>query len=53
MPTFEYTARTVTGQETTGTLELPSVDAVREHLRKNRMMVVRVREQVKKKLFIY
>jgi type IV pilus assembly protein PilC len=49
MPTFEYTARTVTGQETTGTLELPSVDAVREHLRRNRMMVVRVREQQKKK----
>jgi type IV pilus assembly protein PilC len=49
MPTFEYTARTVTGQETRGTLELPSVDAVREHLRRNRMMVVRVREQQKKK----
>ncbi len=49
MPTYEYTARTVSGQETTGTLELPTVDAVREHLRKNRMMVVRVREQVKKK----
>jgi type IV pilus assembly protein PilC len=49
MPTYDYTARTVSGQETTGTLELASVDAVREHLRKNRMMVVRVREQVKKK----
>jgi type IV pilus assembly protein PilC len=49
MPTFEYTARTVGGDETTGTLELPSIEAVREHLRKNRMMVVRVREQQKKK----
>jgi len=49
MPVFEYTARTVSGQEQTGTLDLPSVDAVREHLRKNRLMVVRVREQQKKK----
>jgi type IV pilus assembly protein PilC len=49
MPTFEYTARTVSGDETTGTLELPSIEAVREHLRKNRLMVVRVREQQKKK----
>jgi len=49
MPTFEYTARTVGGNETTGTLELPSIEAVREHLRKNRLMVVRVREQQKKK----
>ncbi len=49
MPVFEYTARTVSGQEQTGTLELPSVDAVREHLRKNRLMVVRVRERQKKK----
>jgi type IV pilus assembly protein PilC len=49
MPVFEYTARTVTGQETTGTIDMPSVDAVREHLRKNRMMIVRVREQQKRK----
>jgi len=49
MPTYEYTARTVTGDETTGTIDLPSIDAVREHLRKNRLMVVRVREQQKKK----
>ncbi len=49
MPTFEYTARTVTGDETTGTIELPTIDAVREHLRKNRLMVVRVREQQKKR----
>ncbi len=45
MPTFEYTARTATGNETTGTLDLPSIDAVRDHLRKNRMVVVRVREK--------
>ena len=49
MPVFEYTARTVSGQEQTGTVDLPSVDAVREHLRKNRLMVVRVRERQKKK----
>jgi type IV pilus assembly protein PilC len=49
MPTYEYTARTVSGEEQQGTIDLPSVDAVREHLRKNRLIVVRVREQVKKK----
>ncbi len=49
MPVFEYTARSVSGQETTGTVDLPSIDAVREHLRKNRLMVVRVREQQKRK----
>jgi type IV pilus assembly protein PilC len=49
MPVYEYTARSVSGEETTGTVDLPSIDAVREHLRKNRLMVVRVREQQKKK----
>jgi type IV pilus assembly protein PilC len=49
MPTYEYTARTVSGDEQQGTIDLPSVDAVREHLRKNRLIVVRVREQQKKK----
>lgn len=49
MPTYEYTARTATGDETTGTVDLPSMDAVREHLRKNRLMVVRVRERQKKR----
>ena len=44
MPTFEYTARTAQGQEQTGTLDLPSQEAVVAHLRKNRMIVVRVRE---------
>lgn len=49
MPVYEYTARSVSGEETTGTVDLPSIDAVREHLRKNRLMVVRVREQRKRK----
>ncbi|NIM52549.1 MAG: type II secretion system F family protein [Gemmatimonadales bacterium] len=49
MPVYEYTARTATGDETKGTVDLPSVDAVREHLRKNRLMVIRVREQQKRK----
>jgi len=49
MPVYEYIARSVSGEETTGTIDLPSVEAVREHLRKNRLMVVRVRERQKKK----
>jgi type IV pilus assembly protein PilC len=49
MPVFEYTARSVSGEETTGTIDLPSIDAVREHLRKNRLMVVRVRERQRAK----
>ena len=49
MPVYEYTARSVSGEETTGTVDLPTIEAVREHLRKNRLMVVRVRERQKKK----
>jgi type IV pilus assembly protein PilC len=49
MPVYEYTARTATGQETTGTVDLPSREDVVKHLRQNRMMVVRVREQQKKR----
>ncbi len=49
MPVFEYTARTATGEETTGTVDLPSREDVVKHLRQNRMMVVRVREQQKRK----
>ncbi len=49
MPTFEYTARTATGEEKTGTVDLPSREDVVQHLRKNRMMVVRVREAKKRK----
>ncbi|MBI4502288.1 MAG: type II secretion system F family protein [Gemmatimonadetes bacterium] len=44
MPTFEYTARTAQGQEQTGTIDLPNQEAVVAHLRKNKMLVVRVRE---------
>ncbi len=48
MPVFEYTARTATGDERTGTLELASREDVVAHLRKNRMTVVRIREKQKK-----
>jgi type IV pilus assembly protein PilC len=49
MPNFEYTARTATGQEQTGTIDLPSRDAVVAHLRKNRLVLVRIREAKKVK----
>ena len=38
MPTFEYTARTVQGQEQTGTIDLPTKEDVAAHLRKNKMV---------------
>jgi type IV pilus assembly protein PilC len=44
MPTFEYTAKTAQGAEQTGTIDLPNQEAVMAHLRKNKMIVVRVRE---------
>jgi type IV pilus assembly protein PilC len=44
MPTFEYTARTATGQEQTGTIDLASRDEVVAHLRRNRLVLVRIRE---------
>jgi type IV pilus assembly protein PilC len=44
MPVFEYTAQSATGEEHTGTIELPSKEDVAAHLRKKRMRVVRVRE---------
>ena len=44
MPTFEYTAKTAQGQEQSGTIDLPNQEAVMAHLRKNKMIVVRVRE---------
>jgi type IV pilus assembly protein PilC len=47
MPVFEYTARTPTGQEQTGTIDLPSRDDVVAHLRKNRLVLVRIREAKK------
>ncbi len=49
MPNFEYTARTATGQEQTGTIDLPSRDDVVAHLRKNRLVLVRIREAKKAK----
>ncbi len=49
MPVWEYTARTPTGQEQTGTIELPTRDDVVAHLRKNRLVLVRIREAKKAK----
>lgn len=49
MATFEYTARTAQGQEQTGTIDLPTKEDVVAHLRKNKMLVVRVREAKKTK----
>ena len=49
MPTFEYTARTAQGKEITDSIDLPSQEAVMAHLRKNKMIVVRVREAKKAK----
>ena len=48
MPTFEYTARTASGDETSGTIELPTRADVVKHLRQNRMVVIRVREKQRK-----
>ena len=45
MAVYEYTARTATGDETTGSMEAATREEVVQQLRKNRMMVVRVREQ--------
>ncbi|MGH7699674.1 MAG: type II secretion system F family protein [Gemmatimonadales bacterium] len=44
MPVFEYTARTLKGQLVQDKVDLPSRDDVIAHLRKNRMVVVQVRE---------
>jgi type IV pilus assembly protein PilC len=44
MPVFEYTARTLKGQLVQDKIELPNRDDVVAHLRKNRMVVVQVRE---------
>jgi len=49
MATFEYTARTAQGTEQTGTIDLPTKEDVVAHLRKNKMLVVRVREAKKTK----
>ena len=44
MPVFNYTARTLTGELQSGTIDLPSHDDVIAHLRKNRMIVVKVQQ---------
>jgi len=49
MAVYEYTARTATGDETTGTMEASTREEVVQQLRRNRMMVVRIREQRKKR----
>ena len=47
MPVFNYTARTLTGELQSGSLDLPSKDEVVAHLRKNRMIVVKVQQAPK------
>ena len=47
MPVFNYTARTLTGELQSGQLDLPSHDDVVAHLRKNRMIVVKVQQAPK------
>jgi type IV pilus assembly protein PilC len=47
MPMYEYTARNSTGQIQKGQLEAQSTDEVNAHLRKNRMMLVSVRQAPK------
>jgi type IV pilus assembly protein PilC len=49
MAVFEYTAKnSTTGQILKGTLDVPTRDEVMSYLKKNRMMLVSVREQPKK-----
>jgi type IV pilus assembly protein PilC len=47
MPLYEYTARNTTGQIQKGQLEAQSPEEVNAHLRKNRMMLVSVRQAPK------
>jgi type IV pilus assembly protein PilC len=47
MPTFEYTARAPSGQIQKGQLDVPSKDEVSAYLRKNRLILVSVREAPK------
>lgn len=49
MATYEYTARNAQGQETSGTMEAASRDEVVANLRKNRMVLVRLREAKRKR----
>jgi type IV pilus assembly protein PilC len=47
MPVFNYTARTLTGELQSGSIDLPSENDVIAHLRKNRMIVVKVQQAPK------
>jgi len=47
MPVFNYTARTLTGELQSGSIDLPSEREVVAHLRKNRMIVVKVQQAPK------
>ena len=44
MPVFEYTARNLKGALEKGQVDLPGRDDVIAHLRKNRLVVVNVRQ---------
>ena len=47
MPLYEYTAKNSSGQILKGQLDAPSRDDVVNHIRKNRMILVNVREAPK------
>jgi type IV pilus assembly protein PilC len=47
MPVFNYTARTLTGELQSGSIDLPKQEDVVAHLRKNRMIVVKIQEAPK------
>jgi type IV pilus assembly protein PilC len=47
MPIFNYTARTLSGELQSGSIDLPSENDVIAHLRKNRMIVVKVQQAPK------
>src|SRR5437870_11524954 len=47
MPVFQYTARTLKGELVNDKIDLPNRDDVIAHLRKNRMVVVQVRQAPK------
>jgi type IV pilus assembly protein PilC len=49
MPSYEYTARNQQGQESTGTMDAASRDEVVANLRKQRMVLIRLREAKKAK----
>jgi type IV pilus assembly protein PilC len=53
MPMFEYTARAPSGQIQKGQLDAPSKDEVSAYLRKNRLILVNVREAPKQISFSF